>query len=663
MRYRVTGRGARLSFLPAFFFFFILAPISSHAFADWQPIDAAELAMKSEPLAPGAAAIVLYRQVDRDDNTPSHENNYVRVKILTEEGRKYADVEIPFLRGVNDVANLKARTVRPDGTSVEFQGKPFEKYIVKAKGVKYLAKTFTLPDVEVGSIIEYYYTYDYPDHWIYDSHWIISDELFTKHGKFSLRPYSHQGSTYGVRWTWQGLPKDETPKQDPKDGIIRLEVSNVPAFQTEDYMPPQNELKARVDFIYSQDEMTSDSDAYWRRVGKRLTDGVESGLGKHSAMEQAAGQIVSPGDTPDVKLQKLYARVQQLRNTSYELKKTEQEEKRDKEKANNNVADVWKRGYGSSAQLDWLYIGLVRAAGFDAYAVAISDRSNYFFNQKLMDASRLDGYVVLIKSNGKDIFCDPGTKFAPFGLLPWYKTGVEGLLLNKDNMAWLRTPLPESAQSQIIRTAQMKLSDTGDLEGKLTVKYTGLEAMVRRNEERNQDEAERKKFLEDTVQEYIPAGINVELTNRPDWDSSASELVAEYDLKVPGWVSGAGHRALVPAELFGGPEKRVFEHANRSHPIYFEFPFQKIDDVTIDLPPGWKVTSLPTPQKQGNTAISYELKLEDSNGKLHIMRTLKMNVMLLETKYYTALRNFYQSVRTGDELQIVLQPGTATASN
>ena len=45
--------------------------------------------MTSEPAAPGAPAIYLYRQVDRDDEG-DREYNYVRVKILTEEGRKYA---------------------------------------------------------------------------------------------------------------------------------------------------------------------------------------------------------------------------------------------------------------------------------------------------------------------------------------------------------------------------------------------------------------------------------------------------------------------------------------------------------------------------------------------------------------------------------------------
>ena len=43
--------------------------------------------------------------------------------------------------------------------------------------MKYLAKTFTLPDVQVGGIIEYYYTYNYRERYIFDSHWILSEEI------------------------------------------------------------------------------------------------------------------------------------------------------------------------------------------------------------------------------------------------------------------------------------------------------------------------------------------------------------------------------------------------------------------------------------------------------------------------------------------------------
>ena len=98
------------------------------------------------------------------------------------------------------------------------------------------------------------------------------------------------------------------------------------------------------------------------------------------------------------------------------------------------------------------------------------------------------------------------------------ETSVKGLRLDKDGGSWVETTLPESAESRIERKAELKLSqETGELEGKLTVTYTGLEALSRRVNERNEDDTEHKKFLEDEVKEFVPTGIEVELTNKPEW--------------------------------------------------------------------------------------------------------------------------------------------------
>lgn len=636
-------------------------PRSASAGDEWLPISQEELKMTSVAEAPGAPAIYLYRQVDRDDSGQApHEYNYARIKILTEEGRKNADVEIPFFKENENIHSIRARTIRPDGTIANFEGKAFDKTIVKAKGVKILAKTLTLPDVQVGSIIEYHFMDDLTEGYVFNSHWILSEELFTKRGKFSLKP----SKDFALRWSWPaGLPAGTAaPKEE--GGFIRLEAQNIPAFQIEDYMPPQNELKYRVDFAYSEENAEKDADKFWKKVGKGWNDRLESFTGKRKAMEQAVAEIVGANDAPEVKLEKIYARVQKFRNTSWETEKTEQEHKREKQKDINNVEDLWKRGYGNGRQINWLFLALARAAGFEANSVYISARSEYFFNPQMMNVFQLNGDVVVVKLNGKDVYCDPATAFAPFGLLSWPETGVKGLRLDKDGGSWVMTTLPPSSESRIERKADLKLmTDTGSLEGKLTINFSGLEALWRRIEERNEDEVNRKKFLEDQVKEYIPVGIEVELANKPDWGSSTKSLIAEFDLKVPGWVSGAGKRALVPVGLFGAPEKHAFEHANRVHPIYFSYPSEKLDDVTIDLPVGWQVNSIPPVQTLDAKAAVYNLKVENNQGKLRVTRRLNMDLLMVELKSYPTLRNFFQVVRTGDEQQVVLQPGASAASN
>jgi len=628
---------------------------------EWQPISQEELRITSVPEAPGAPAVYLYRQVDRKDFGRSNtEYNYLRIKILTEEGRKYGNVEIVYPRQQANISNIRARTIHPDGTILNFDGKVYDQTIIKSKSSKFLAKTFTMPDVQVGSIIEYHFNYDFADGYVFASHWILSEELFTKKAVFSLKPYER----FPIQWNWPaGLPEGAEPPKQGADKVIRMTALNVAAFKVEDYMPPENELKFRVDFVYNEDAFEQNEDKYWRSFGKKQYGRVESFIEKHKAMEEAVAGIVATSEAPEVKLQKIYARCQQVRNLSYEPRRIREEEKHDKLKSIDNVEELWKNGYGTGYDITWLFLALARAAGFEAYPVLVASRAEYFFNPKRMNSKELEANVVVVKLNGKDLFFDPGAAFTPFGLLPWAETGVQGRRLDKEGGSWIETPLPESSVSRIERKADMKLTDDGSLEGKVTVTYTGLEAYALRMEERNEDGAARKKLLEDRMKTEVPAAIDLELKKQPDWKNSNEPFVVEYELKIPGWASSAGKRALLPVGMFSAPEKHMFEYASRVFPVYFVFPFQKIDEVSIDLPLGWQVGSVPKPVDQDAKAVQYTLKAEANNGSLHFKRTLRSDLFLVPADKYPVLRTFYQLVRSGDEQQIVLQPGTAPAHN
>src|SRR5215831_7009009 len=107
------------------FFCVMSAPLSFAQKEDWQPITPQDLQVKEVPGEPGAAAIQLYYANFIDDVTGT-EFIYHRIKIFTEKGKKWADVEIQAGTGLS-IKDLKARTIKPDGSIVDFTGKPFEK--------------------------------------------------------------------------------------------------------------------------------------------------------------------------------------------------------------------------------------------------------------------------------------------------------------------------------------------------------------------------------------------------------------------------------------------------------------------------------------------------------------------------------------------------------
>ena len=635
-------------------FMVLISCLPAHAGEDWLPINPEELKMTSEPKAPGAMAIYLYRQVDRDD-VESTEFIYVRTKIFTEQGRKYADIEIPFFKGFGEIKKIQARTIHPDGRIIDFDGKVYEKTVVKAKGFKFLAKTFTMPDVQPGSIIEYRYSRRNPEWSFYGSRWILSEELFTRHAKFSLR----QGRFFGLRWDWpRGLPPGTNPPVEDR-GIIRLETYDVPAFQIEDYMPPQEEMKYRVDFTYTND-LEKDPEKFWQVQSKRYYHAIEPYFEKHKAMERALSEIVAPSDTAEQKLRKIYARSQKIRNISYEREKTKQETERERLRNTKSVEDVWKLGYGDSWSITWLFMALARAAGFEATPVIVASRDRIFFDPKLMDPNGLSAAVVAVKVDGKEMYFNPGIECAPFGILPWSQTGSPGLRLTKDGGSWITTPETESSVSGINRQGTFQLDDSGNLEGDVTVTYKGLSALWRRNEEDDADDPARKKFLEDELKSFVPVSMEAELTSTPNWNASDTTLIAQFHVKIPGWASNAGHRTLVPAEIFGAGEKHVFESTIRVHPIYFSYAYVDSDDIIVKLPPGWQISNLPRPQGNNLKALEYSIDAEKKESALHVSRKLAVNAEMVDVKYYSAVRKFFDDVRTGDDQQVVLSASSST---
>lgn len=618
--------------------------------ATWLPVSPEDLQMQGEPKAPSVAAIYLYRQVDRDDDAAT-EAVHTRIKVLTEEGRKYGDVEIPYEKGSESIRGLEARTIRPDGTVIEFDGIVYDKPLVKARNFKMMAKTFTLPKVEVGSIVEYRYRRSLAYGWIFNSRWILSQDLFTRHAVFSLTP----SSSFTLRWSWPlGLP-DNTRLPNSERGMIRLETRDVPAFVSEEYMPPENLMKYRVEFVYEDEHSDQrEQKSYWAAFGKRMHRNLERFVSDRRAMERAVAEIVQPGDSDAAKVRKLYARAQQIRNLSFERRKTEQEAKREQLAEIDSAAEVWTRGYGNGVQINWLFLALARAANIEAYAVLVPTRDDYFFDPKLMNARQLNSNVVVVKLDGREIYLDPGTPFTPFGLLPWSETGVVALRLDKHGGAWVNTPLPRPADSRVERKASVKLTASRSLEGKLAVTYTGLEASRRRLSQRHEDDTDRAEALEKEVKADVPLGVEVKLTNKPDWSGTETPLVAEFDFKAPGYAAAAGKRALLTVGLFGAGEKHTFKHAARVHPIYFMFPYQHSDEVAIQLPEDWQVSSVPKARSADINVMKYSMTSQAKDGSLILKRELSSNTMLVQTKHYGHLRDFYQTVRAGDEDQAVV---------
>ena len=614
---------------------------------DWLPINPEELSMKDYAPSPGAHAVLLYREVKFDD--PGNLlSNYTRIKVLTEEGKKYANIEVAYVKGASRVTDIKARTIRPDGSILKFEGEIFDKVAIKARGVKVQTKTLTLPDVQVGSIIEYRYN----ERWEYIPfmpRWDVQHALPTKKAKFWFKPYP----TMALSWLTSRLPAG-VRLEELKGRAYELNVEDIAPFKEEPHMPPEEELKMSVNFFYFR-QSPETPEKYWKDIAKERHQFVmEEFIGKRGKIREEVQRITSPTDDAETKLRKIYARVQQMRNLSYERDKTEIEEKREKLKDINNVEDVLKRGYGNRHEITRLFVALAQAAGFEAQVIFVAERDAQFFTEKLLTTRQLDGEVALVRVGAEERFFDPGTPHCPFGLMNWLRTGVQGLKTNKDGGVFVTTTQPSSANASIERQGTLQMDEAGTLKGKVQVAFTGLEGLRRKLSAMDEDDTGRRKDMEDEIKGWLPAGATVTLDDIAGWTGHEAPLTVDFTIEVPGFGTPAGRRLLIPTDVFQFTEKHPFPHATRLHPVYFRNPFREVDELTVQVPAGYKIENVPAPVNAQEAYGQFQVSRTRDGNNLKVKRTLVVDGFYYPTTWYPSLRNFFNKVRAADEEQAVL---------
>lgn len=624
---------------------------SRAATTEWKPVTADELKMTSVPGAPGASAVCLFSEIFSDD-IAGREKHYMRIKVLTEEGRAQGNLQIPYVKGYWDLNSLQTRTIQPDGTIADNPAAPMDSVIWRYRRIKTLAKTVALPAIQVGTILEYQYEIQWNRQYLLAYPWVVNSDLFTVRASFVRRRLG----LLNLRMYSSRMPEGVEPKVGP-DGLIRLELNNVPPAAAEDFMPPEAETRPRVDFCYYSGKLLGeDTDAVWAEKAKVARESIDKYLAKDHGLDQFVAETIKPDDSAEIKLRRLYERVQGMRNLSFIPEKDRAQFERENVKWPENVQDVLKRGYGSHGDLDLLFLAAVTHAGFQAWFLDVARRDGeLFFDARNLSLGSLPGRAVLVQVGSKNYFLDPGTVLLPFGWLPWGETSVRALKLDVVAGGLITTPGTKASESVLERNAKLRLDETGKLAGTVTVTYSGHPAFDRRMEAREKDDLARKQMLENELQEWLGGKAEVELQNKPEWSRADPTLVAEFTVNAQGWAIVTGHRMMFAEGILSEAERMVFRSEHREYDLYFGFPEETRDTIEISLPKGYGIASLPGTKDRDLMYMSYRASADTSGSGVRISRRVTLAVTSLPVKTYPAVYAFYEDLRSTDESQILLQ--------
>ena len=655
---------------------FLLAVPSIYA-DQWTPPTQEELKMTSQPEVPGAAAVYLYREEITEDNLHSW-SVYVRLKVLTEKGKDYANVELHYASerdgGGYTISDIAGRTIHPDGTIIPFTGKPYQKLIEKTQEGKHMAKVFTLPDVEVGSIIEYRYALRYDDHYFFAPRWYIQSELFTRKAHYLWKPTGEQlisnddrgQLTSSIAW-FPVLPADAQVKQTrlPAAGFaagqltLEVNVHDIPPAPEEEYMPPISSFTYRVLFYYTPYHTIDD---YWKNEGKYWSKRRDKFIGPGSKVSAAVQQLTAPSDTPDQKLHKLYDAVMKLENTDFTREHTAQEEKAQGMAEVKTTDDILERKRGSSDQLTQLFVAMARAAGMKAYVMAVTNRDRSIFAKGYLSFSQLDDYIAIVTVDGKEQYFDPGSRFCTYQHLAWKHSFADGVRQVDNGTAIAQTPGEAFKASRIERIADLTMDDHGVVNGTVKLTYTGSPALDWRHRSLAGDTESLQRELRTSVEHMLPGSMDVQVASVEQLDNYEQPLVVKLTVKGP-VGSAAGKRLLISNDIFLSNAKPAFPHEKREIPVYFHYPYIEQDAVRVTFPTTIKMESAPSSDKfMFQNRAAYSLTSSTTPNSVTVRRDFVLGELIVLPNEYADLRSFYNKFETKDQESVVLTAAPATAA-
>jgi hypothetical protein len=191
-------------------------------------------------------------ELDANDELGTFLDHYLRIKIFTDRGRDTESrVDIPYKSGER-IKNIEGRSIAPDGKITELRSSEiFDRTIVAIGGVKLKAKSFVLPAVVAGSVIEYRWREIHDEAIAHYVELPFQREIPIQTVRYHIKPLDVGG--VGLRMRTQLFNMTRRPETSSESkGFTQIQVRGVPSLKKEPYMPAEFAAKAWILLFYEE---------------------------------------------------------------------------------------------------------------------------------------------------------------------------------------------------------------------------------------------------------------------------------------------------------------------------------------------------------------------------------------------------------------------------
>jgi hypothetical protein len=636
-----------------------------------------ELQEKQHPKDSTAAAAILFEKGEisfeytQSDGFKMITEITTRIKIYKKEGYEWANKAVGYYVG----SSSKDILTFSDVVTYNLVDGKVEKTKLKSDGLfdekvnKYWnQKKITLPNVKVGSIIEYKYTISssryseltewsfqssipvnysefrtfIPEYFVYNPNLkgFISPKILKENTSKSLS-YSYRPSTNAGN----AIPSTTQEKLEFIENRTTYVTENLPAMKQEAYVNNISNYTTSVTHELSvvkfpnQPFKTLSTD--WASVTKTIYDYDDFGpeLNKTGYFEEDLKGVINGLNTAEEKIVAVFNHVKKSVkwNGYYGYS------------CNDGVKKAYKDKSGNVAEINLMLTAMLRYANLNANPVLVSTRSNgiSFFPNR----SAFNYVIAAIEVADGLILLDATEQFSSPNILPLRVLNWEGRLIRKDGSSTEVDLMPKKPSADVVNL-KYTFASTGTVSGKLSRKRTDYNAMIFRNSaESVKEEVYLEKYENDNKKIEV---AEYERVIDKNLNGPVIENITFTGGNFSEFINGS---IYINPMLFFTLEQNPFKQETRDYPIDYGFPIVEKYNITIDIPEGYMVDTMPAPivlNTEGNLG-QFKFLINKSDTAIQLAVTFQINTPIVTSDYYEVLKGFYQRMIEKQNEKIVFK--------
>ena len=628
-----------------------------------------ELEQKAYPQDTTAAAAILYNKGrsyfvyrNKEGFSLVHEYEF-RIKIYKKEGLKWADFKVPYYIGYesleedrisfSDAVTYNLENGQIVKTKLNSEGR-FKKDLNEFWG----EASISLPNVKPGSVIEFKYTLKSQDIVEFPT-FNFQYEIPVSHSEYSteipqffiykptLIGFSSVKSDAKVVNGYQNYFNELNQSvnltyQQIKSSYV---AENLPALKAEPYVDNienyRSSIRHELEKTVFPDAPEKNYAATWEGVALSIFKDKRFGneLKERAYFEPFFDPVIKNATTETEKAVAIFEYVKRTMHWNeqygYYTKK--------------GVKKAFDEKTGNIAEINFILIAMLNRAGFNASPVLLSTVSHgvpVFPNRTVFN------YVIAaIEIDGKQILLDATDPYATLNILPLRDLNWTGRLIKSDGSSKEIALVPATASKKTINIVA-KMDAKAAVTGKLRTIRTDYSALSFREKYATQN---KEQYVEKLENEYGDAQISeYSSDNSADLSKAVTEAFAFATGNASEFI---GDKIFVSPMLFFTEQQNPFVLETRDLPIYYGYPFQIKYNISLEIPDGYAVESLPKSGRitTGENLGNFSFNAISAENKVQISVTQEINSAIVSGNFYEPLKEFYKKMIEKENEKIILK--------